>query len=476
MGLTLQGATSNNLAEVDALNQLLIRPAQTATNAGYNWMTTLGDEGTITGSKLTRDLELSSNRRLRQGTDTPLWSESFNYTAQNTNNWGLGLTTMTVSFASGYLSLNSGSSVASGAVARIISYRYFPLYGEQGVSFRATCIITQTPQTSNIIEMGFGVAPASTAAVTDGILFRYSTGGILQGVLNFNGAETTATLPTPTSGVDHIYMIRADVTATEFWVDGVLQATIATPAGQSGPCLNPYQPIFFRNANSAATAVAQVLRIAEVHLFARDVPLAKSWPSILAGMGQNANVGGNGETQGSTAQHANNTTPAAATPTNTTAALGTGFGGQFQMNAQAAAATDFIVQSYQNPSWSVNIPAKTILIYGVKIAPLNLGAAVATTATSILWTLNVGHSNVSLATTEAANTKAPRRIELGISSWLVGAAVGAQPQNGDVWVPFTVPLVVYPGEFVAVSAKFLAGTATASQVIFVAVTFDAVKE
>ena len=47
------------------------------------------------------------------------------------------------------------------------------------------------------------------------------------------------------------------------------------------------------------------------------------------------------------------------------------------------------------------------------------------------------------------------------------------PQNGDLYMPFNSPIAVYPGEFVATVAKFIVGTATASQVIWCHVTFDA---
>lgn len=59
---------------------------------------------------------------------------------------------------------------------------------------------------------------------------------------------------------------------------------------------------------------------------------------------------------------------------------------------------------------------------------VNTGAAVATTATTIQFSLAYGHTAVSLATAEAANAKAPRRISLGYATWAVGSAIGTQPQ------------------------------------------------
>jgi hypothetical protein len=97
---------------------------------------------------------------------------------------------------------------------------------------------------------------------------------------------------------------------------------------------------------------------------------------------------------------------------------------------------------------------------------VDLGAAVATTATTIQFSLAFGHTAVSLATAEAATAKAPRRIALGVATWPIGAAIGAQPQGGRISVDLgDAPIFVNPGEFVQLVGKFLAGTATASQVI-----------
>jgi hypothetical protein len=90
--------------------------------------------------------------------------------------------------------------------------------------------------------------------------------------------------------------------------------------------------------------------------------------------------------------------------------------------------------------------------------------------------LAFGGAAANLAVAEAvaltaATVKSFRRIPLGIQSWIIGAAVGATAP--DVYMPFASPVVVHPGEMVAIVAKFIQGTATASQVIFVNATYDA---
>ena len=107
-----------------------------------------------------------------------------------------------------------------------------------------------------------------------------------------------------------------------------------------------------------------------------------------------------------------------------------------------------------------------MIVRGIKLDAVNTGAAVATSATTIQFSLAFGHTSVSLATAEAAAAKAPRRIALGYMTWAVGAAIGQGPQSGPINVDFgDSPVFVNPGEFIQLVGKFLVGTATASQTI-----------
>lgn len=171
---------------------------------------------------------------------------------------------------------------------------------------------------------------------------------------------------------------------------------------------------------------------------------------------------------GQLSSYANSTNPTAAAPSNTalTANLPSGLGGQGSVTAAVAAVTDGIWGSYQVPAGTVAVQGRRLVVRGVKVDAVNTGAAVATTATTIQFALAFGHTAVSLATAEAATTKAPRRVTLGYMSWPVGAAIGQGPQSGPIIVDFgDAPIFVNPGEFVQLIGKFLVGTATASQTI-----------
>jgi hypothetical protein len=180
-----------------------------------------------------------------------------------------------------------------------------------------------------------------------------------------------------------------------------------------------------------------------------------------------------GGTMGSLATYPNSTNPTAAAPSNTalTANLPAGLGGQGLVTAAVAAATDGIWGEYGVPASTTAIQGRRLVIRGVYVDLINLGNPVATTATTIQFSLAFGHTAVSLATAETstfatATAHAPRRVSLGFATWAVGAGVGAQPQNGPIWVNFgEAPIFVNPGERVALVGKFMVGTATASQTI-----------
>ena len=65
---------------------------------------------------------------------------------------------------------------------------------------------------------------------------------------------------------------------------------------------------------------------------------------------------------GGLSKYTNNTNATAAVPTNTTAALGTGLGGEFWETDTLAVNTDGIIQSFQVPAGTVNTQGKRLVI------------------------------------------------------------------------------------------------------------------
>lgn len=176
---------------------------------------------------------------------------------------------------------------------------------------------------------------------------------------------------------------------------------------------------------------------------------------------------------GSLASLANSSSPSAATGNNTTLAanLPNGLGGLGVATALGTAATDMIYGSYQVPAGSATVQGRRLVIRGVKLDAVNTGAAVAGTASIIQWTLAFGATSLDLATANTASfatntTKAPRRVSIGFTSWIVAAAIGAAPTQGSLFLDLAdAPIFVNPGEFVVLVGKWVLGTATGSQTI-----------
>ncbi len=76
---------------------------------------------------------------------------------------------------------------------------------------------------------------------------------------------------------------------------------------------------------------------------------------------------------------------------------------------------------------------------------------------------------IELTTAEAAATKAPRNIPIGVITFPAAAAVGTMATVVDAQFDRMIP--VYPGEFVAITAKNLGAVTTTGVVTFL-VTYD----
>lgn len=157
-----------------------------------------------------------------------------------------------------------------------------------------------------------------------------------------------------------------------------------------------------------------------------------------------------------TANHANSTSPSSASLSNTAAGYTT-LGGRWQFAAVAGAADDYALFAYAIPA------THRFWCSGIAISSVNTGAAVATTAHILDWSLGINSTAVSLATTDSGSTYGPRRIPLGIQSFLSGAAIGALAE--PIRHTFPEPLAVEASRYVHIILQMPVATATGSQVI-----------
>ena len=451
-------------------------------NVGAARLFSENDSGSLTGTAYLKSPETSVDYRLRVGMDTYLLDHTFSETSPDTTRWKIsGISTMTTAMSSGFVQLNAGAAAtASGNYVSWSSLRHFrirgaaPLYVEMEVQF------TQAPIANQIIELGLFLPVAGTQPA-DGVWLQFTSAGAI-GTMSYNGTVTQSGAFPSTSpytlNTSKKYAIVLSDRDLEFWCDDVLLGELNIPAGQSAPCLTDCLPVTLQQRNGGIVAASgqAVTKIGNVCVTAGDMNYNKSFAYQMAGMGHMGYQAQAGATMGTTAAFPNAT--AATTVTggalSQTVTLATGLGGQAGITA-AVAGIDGLVFNYTNPVGSVSQPPRNLTITGIKISAVNIGAAVATTPTTISWSLAFGGASANLAVADAvaltaATAKSFRRVPLGIQSWIVGAVVGQTAP--DLYMKFDSPIVVHPSEMVALVAKFIQGTATASQVIFVNATYD----
>jgi hypothetical protein len=485
-GFRIEGNTSGNVAEVNSNNELTTALTQTSTDAGFAAIVLEHDAGSVTGSRYVIQADGSTDYRLRVGTDTLSDNDVFNYAAQNTARHAYYNTTMTATWASGFLNTNGSGITTTTTGVKFNTYKMFPVYGACDVWFEWTAKYTGTwAVTNSTIDVGAFLAPTSTPyAPTDGVYFRADSSG-MKGIVNYAGVETptgvfkvgpglSAAAWAPVIGTVYKFGISVNNGEVEFWIEDVLMGEVTVPSGNGAAISCGSVPFAVRQAHVGAASAVQGVSIADYTCTIGDLNTSKLWSHQNAGMGLMAHQGQSGQTMGPTVSLGNNNLPAGAGGSNTTA-LVTGLGGIGQLNAAAGAATDYIATSFLNPAGTSAATGRTLYITGVRISAINYGAAVATTPTTLQWSLAFGHTAVSLATADAATAKAPRRIPLGFQTAAVGAAIGALYSN-DIFMPFESPIVVNPGEYIASTVKQIVGTATASQTIVFTVGFDGYYE
>jgi hypothetical protein len=476
-GFRIEGATSGNVAEVDASNNLRVRlpgsSSPTLVGAALNFSE--NDPGTKTGTPNISSPETDGDYRLRISPELPLDIEIFNYAAQNTGKHTYANTTMTITWGVGALTTNASSITTLNTGVSFGTYALFPLIGSSSLYCEFEGSFTQQPTTNTTLDVGMFLRGASTAyAPTDGVYFRLTSAGIV-GILNYNGAETPSGSVfdfTYTNNQKYKFLITITTRKVQFWIDDVLYAQVETQAGNGQPFASASLPFSLRHSILAAAGAVFSFQLADYSISSGGSLFSRS----LGEFG-NASYGSyqglSGGTMGTLGNYANSANPTALVPTNTTIAAGSvGLGGQTWETDSVALTTDCIIMSYLNPAATVSVQGRRLKISGVTIDSY-VQTVLATPAYVAQWSLAFGHTGGgapgSLATAEAATTKAPRRVALGIQpiTTLVVNTVFPRVQQ-----TFANPIYVNPGEYVQVVKKKVGTTTTTTGVIAHIITFD----
>jgi hypothetical protein len=487
MSIKLQGGNNAaGIANVDAGYNLNVTLPQVLAESGYDRPMSEVDAGGISGTPYLLAGEVSEDYQLRISPNSILGREVFNAAAQDTGLSTAIATTMTLGYGGSLTTNASGiTTINSGVIYQ--SKQHYPIFAATETYTYLKLRWTGTwAVTNSTMNVGLSINTLSTPwAVLDGVGVRTNNTGIF-GWSNVNGTEQ-ATSPwvlsfgggafSPTLGTTYDVIISSSSRAVVFWIDYQdgngfqIVGRINLASGTRRPIYGGSAPFTVSHAigGTAASAVQsmQVIEYLVTNDGLNNMRSEQTTAAILTGGQQ----GQQGHTMGSTALYTNSLAAGAgAVMTNTTAALGSGLGGQFSALPTLAAGTDGIVCSYQNPLGTTVITGKQFAITGVKVESVVTTVLVGN-ATPVIYALALcyGHTNVSLATTEAAGAKAPRRIPLGIQTFAAAAAVGTVGQV--VSMKFDRPIPIYPGEFVAVSAKNL-GVVTTTGVVTFLVTYD----
>lgn len=480
-GFRISGNTSGNVAEVDSDNNLHVTLPQDDSKAGHALLLSENDPGTLTGGvSLRRGPSTSVDKRLAVGLDTPLFDQTFQSTTQDTGAWRYQFTTMTSTQGGGYLLMNSGDIGTTTTGCVIQSWRYFALLNDGGLRVSFVGAVTNVFPANQVLLMGLFLGTTPTADPVEGVYLQYTSAGLI-GIVNYNGASAStavldSSLITANNTVE--FELRIYSSVVEFWLEGNYLGSLTTPAGNPTTFMYAALPASVQLMNTGTVTGSEQFKLGRVSVTQRDISVNIPFEHQQAAMGSMGSQGQQGNTMGSTALYTNSLAPGAgAVMTNTTAALGSGLGGQFSALPTLAANTDGVLCSYQVPAGTVNIKPRTLMIRGVKIQGA-VTTVLAGNATPVIYAFSLayGHTAVSLATAEGASfstatTKASRRIPLGYESYAAAAALGTLGSTNGVYMPFEAPIAVNPGEFVAITAKNV-GVVTTTGVITFLVTFN----
>ena len=481
------GANTAGKANVDANFNLNVVTPKVPSQAGFAGLLGINDDGTIVAGGRQNRVYVSEGQGLYAATKTLLWDDTFNATTQNTSKYKVAFTTMTPNQAGGFLNINSGAITTINTNCGIQTGKSFPLFAKAELRINFSAQIPNGNQANQVIEWGAFQATLNAAtAPTDGVFFRCNAAGELRGVINYNGTETqTAAMAMPSTVANHDWCIVIQTNTALFFIDDLLYGKIVltTDAPTLGqPMMASAQPITIRvYIGASAPTLAPIIKVSDCFVSELGPNLGRDWETQKAGFGHMAYQGQNGGTMGSTSNLTNAALAAASALSNTAVGTGNpvGLGGYSHDLCTLAAGTDGIVTSYQNPTGAVGQTPRNLIIKGVWVHSV-VDAALTGGPLAFLYSLAFGHTAVSLATAETgsfvtATTKAPRRIVLGVEGCIAAAGVGVTLSPAGVYRAFASPIVVAPGEFVAVVGRNLGTVATVGSVVH-GVGFDAYFE
>lgn len=466
-------------SNLDAGGNVKVALSQTPEYTGGVRLFSENDDGTATGTALLASPETSQDYRLRVGLDTVLFTDTFNATAQNTNNWSYSFGTLTAAQpGTGTVNFSAVQGTTSSHGAFMRTFQFFPMIGTAPLAVEFTFgMFTAALVTNETWLCGLGLPTGAVTPPTDGVWFQLTSAGLI-GVIAYNGSQTqTGVLKafgTFTVGDLYKSVITVGEQEVEFWLDDVLLGSLSIPAANGQPFINGSLPAFMHKYNTGNVSNTNTMRVSDVTISLMDINNTKQYNVANCIAGMSGFVGQNGQTQGRTQAWTNNTAAIPGVLTNTNG-LQLSFGGTAAINPTLTANNDGIVFSYANPSSGINATGRNLVINGVKVQGV-VTTVLAGGPVIYQYFIAFGHLSAALTQTETGSfanntTHAPRIAFVGMETYATTAAVATLGGPGCV-LTLTNPIVVRPGEIVQLIARNI-GTVTTTGVITVGCTFDA---
>ena len=470
MSVSLIGKDGTNIATIT--NGVPVFTGDAATSpagVGGVRMFSENDVGDVTGTPYLLSPETTGDYRLRTVNDTILDNEVFCYANQNTGKHSYAATTLTMALASNALVTNSNNITTLNTAAFFRTQQYFELCGSQNAVYVTTeAALSAALTTNTTIDYGmFLQSGTSPYAPSDGAYFRITAAGF-QGVINFNGAETTTSVFPFTHTINQVYAFTLGISTdkVEFWIDDVLYATLDTQVSNGAPFASMALPYQIRHAiGGTAAGAALSLRVFTYSIQVND-QTNLPYQQIAAMRGGSPQVQQGATTGGQLTTYALGAEPAAVTLTASTAPATNTLGGLFVLPAAITpAASDYPLFAWHNPAGTAAIPGKVFVCTGVIIGDLSVTTALTGGPLLLQWAIGYGSTAASLATTESTTftaggtTKIARKIPLGAQGLAASSAVGVVAPGFQRDFS-SAPLPINPGEFLHIILRIPGGTAT----------------
>jgi hypothetical protein len=455
-------SATGNPVTVDNGNSHVVLPL-TAAQAGYAKIA--GKDGS--------PLKVLATGYLAASLESLEFYDTIDGNSVNTNLWNQSVSGMTITQASGKLSLNPTNVVTANAYAILSSIPNFLVTSCTPLHLHKTIQNSLWNTGANtVVEFGWGAVATNVALPTDGMLVR-GRAGVIYAVVNNGGSELeialTPTFALPSANVSAEWVLDLYANELRVYVDGVLWTTGATacvsPTSLMAATNNSRQPVFFRVYNTAsAPGASPTLSLGQITVQQRNSNIDKPWSHRMLGMGRGAYQ--NPLTFGQTANWGNSAVPTTRGLSNTTPCEAT-LGGLLRFTPTYVADTDYVLFGFQVPA------GFQYYLTGISYTdPIFLSGTGAATASVLQFGVGVNASAASLATADGAGTWGYRKEPLGQS------ILAASPTN--ITVPSSPGLNMYkfptPGMlieggryFAFIARALLARTAGASEVFHMSV-------